>query len=133
MRSLRTGLHVGNKHTVLVVEDEDAIRLPLRDFLVTKGYTVVVASDGAGAIEQLLDHDIDVIISDYRMSVLGGHYWIRFLERYCPEKKIIITSGYLDSDIEHPFPLFKKMSCLLSTRSSRQSQARHNYNSPKFQ
>ncbi|MBT3274322.1 MAG: response regulator [Spirochaetales bacterium] len=108
MRSLRTGLHVGNKLTVLVVEDEDAIRLPLRDFLVTKGYTVVVASDGAGAIEQLLDHDIDVIISDYRMSVLGGHYWIRFLERYCPEKKIIITSGYLDSDIEHPFPLFKK-------------------------
>ena len=94
--------------TILVVEDEDAIRLALRDFLVKKGHTVVVASDGAGAIEQLLDHEIDVIVSDYRMSILGGHYWIRFLERFCPEKKIIIMSAYLDSDLDHPFPVVKK-------------------------
>ena len=94
--------------TILVVEDEDAIRLSLRDYLSRKGYTVVVASDGAGAIEQLLDHDIDVIVSDYRMSTLGGHYWIRFLDRYCPDQKVIITSAYLDADLEHPFPVIKK-------------------------
>lgn len=94
--------------TILIVEDEDAIRLALRDYLVKKGYTVVVASDGAGAIEQLLDHKIDVIVSDYRMSTLGGHYWIRFLDRYCPDQKIIITSAYLDSDFEHTFPVIKK-------------------------
>lgn len=94
--------------TVLVVEDEDAIRLTLRDFLIKRGFTVVVASDGAGAIEHLLDHEIDVIVSDYRMSTLGGRYWIRFLDRYCPEQKIIITSAYLDSDVEHPFPIMTK-------------------------
>jgi DNA-binding response OmpR family regulator len=92
----------------LVVEDEDAIRLSLRDFLVKRGYTVVVASDGAGAIEQLLDHEIDVIVSDYRMKTLGGHYWIRFLERFCPDQKVIIMSAYLDSELEHPFPVVKK-------------------------
>lgn len=94
--------------TVLIVEDEDAIRLSLRDYLTKKGYAVYVASDGAGAIEQLLDHDIEVIISDYRMSTLGGHYWIRFLEKFCPEQKTIIASAYLDTDLEHPFPVIKK-------------------------
>ena len=94
--------------TVLIVEDEDAIRLTLRDFLTKKGYTVVVASDGAGAIEQLLDHDVDVIVSDYRMKVLGGNYWIRFLQKFCADKKIIVTSAYLDEDVDHPFPILRK-------------------------
>jgi len=38
---------------VLIVEDEDSIRLTLRDYLKSKGYPVVVASDGVGAIKQL--------------------------------------------------------------------------------
>lgn len=99
---------MGRDITVLVVEDEDAIRLTLRDFLMKKGFKVFVASEGAGAIEQLLDHEINVIVSDYRMEVLGGYYWIKFLERYCPEQKVILTSAYLDTDFEHSFPVMKK-------------------------
>jgi len=93
---------------ILIVEDEDTIRLGLRDYLVKAGYTAYVASDGAGAIEQLLDYKIDFIVSDYRMNPLGGHYWVRFLQRYCPDKKIIFTSAYLDSGVEHPFPVITK-------------------------
>ena len=68
--------------SILVVEDEDAIRLTLREYLTRRSYDVFVASDGVGAIRQLLDHKIDVIISDYRMPSLGGDYWIRFLQHY---------------------------------------------------
>lgn len=93
---------------VLVVEDEDAIRLSLRDFLRGRGYEVLVASDGVGAIKQLLDNDVDVIISDYRMEILGGDYWVRFLARYCPEKKIILTSGFLRPDFKVPFEVVYK-------------------------
>jgi CheY-like chemotaxis protein len=93
---------------ILVVEDEDAIRLGLRDYLEKAGYTAHVASDGAGAIEQLLDYEIDFIVSDYRMNPLGGRYWVRFLERYCSDKKIIFTSAYLDSEVEHPFTVITK-------------------------
>ena len=93
---------------VLIVEDEDAVRLTLRDYLTRSGFAVHVASDGAGAIEQMLDHDIDVIVSDYRMNGLGGHYWVRFLRRYCPEQKVIITSAYLDGNIEIPYPILSK-------------------------
>ena len=93
---------------VLVVEDDDSIRLTLRDYLARQGYVVHVASDGAGAIEQLLDHDVDVIVSDYRMSVLGGEHWIRFLDRYCSDKKVFITSGYLEPDFDIPFKILTK-------------------------
>ena len=93
---------------VLIVEDEDAIRLTLRDFLRSRGYEVIVASDGVGAIKQLLDNDVDVIISDYRMDVLGGDYWVKFLSRYCSDKKIVITSGFLRPDFRIPFDVVYK-------------------------
>jgi CheY-like chemotaxis protein len=72
----------GIKGLILVVDDEDAIRLTLRDYLRKKGYEVLVASDGVGAIKQLLDYNIDLIITDYRMDVLGGDYWVKFIKKY---------------------------------------------------
>jgi len=94
--------------TILIVEDEDSIRLTLRDFLKKKGYNVAVASDGVGAIKELLDHEVDVIVSDYRMDILGGDYWIRFLKKHCSEQKVIITSGFLKPDFPVTFPILYK-------------------------
>lgn len=96
------------KHVILIVEDEDAIRLTLRDFLRKRGYDVLVASDGVGAIKQLLDHDVDAILSDYRMDILGGDYWLKFLATYCSTKKVIITSGFLKPEFVIPFPVVFK-------------------------
>lgn len=97
-----------SKGLVLVVEDEDSIRLSLRDYLAKKGYEILVASDGVGALKQLLDFDVDLIVSDYRMDVLGGDYWIKFLRKYCSAKRIIITSGFLRPDFEIPFDVVYK-------------------------
>ena len=97
-----------SKASVLIVEDEDAIRLTLRDYLLRKNYDVLVASDGVGAIKQLLDRDVQVIVTDYRMDVLGGDYWIRFLQKYCPEKHILITSGFLRPEFPIPFEVLYK-------------------------
>jgi DNA-binding NtrC family response regulator len=93
---------------ILIVEDEDSIRLTLRDYLKNKGYPVVVASDGVGAIKQLLDNPVALIVSDYRMDILGGDYWIRFLKEYCRDKKVIITSGFLKPEFPIPFPVLYK-------------------------
>lgn len=96
------------KSYILLVEDEDSVRLTLRDFLQKKGYNILVASDGVSAIKQLLDHEISMIITDYRMQILGGDYWIKFLDRYCCEKKIIITSGFLRPEFSIPFDVIYK-------------------------
>jgi DNA-binding response OmpR family regulator len=97
-----------SKGLILVVDDEDDIRLTLRDYLRKKGYEVVVASDGVGALKQILDYNIDVIVTDYRMDVLGGDYWIKFLQKYCDNKHIVITSGFLRPDFFIPFDVFYK-------------------------
>jgi len=93
---------------ILLVEDDDPIRLTLRDYLQKKGYNVLVASDGVGAIKQLLDNKVEVIISDYRMDVLGGEYWIRFLQKFYADKKVLITSGFLKPEFDIPFKVVYK-------------------------
>jgi Response regulator containing CheY-like receiver, AAA-type ATPase, and DNA-binding domains len=97
-----------SKGLILIVEDEDSIRLSLRDYLAKRGYELLVASDGVGALKQLLDYDVDLIVSDYRMDVLGGDYWIKFLRKYCSNTRIIITSGFLRPDFEIPFDVVYK-------------------------
>lgn len=99
---------VSDRRLILVVEDEDSIRPTLRDYLRRKGYEVVVASDGVGAIKQLLDHTVDLIVTDYRMEVFGGDYWIRFLKEFCANRRVIITSGFLQPEFPIPFPVVYK-------------------------
>ena len=94
--------------TILVVEDEDAIRLTLRDYLRRKGYEVLVASDGVGAIKQLLDHHVDFIITDYRMEILGGDYWIKFLQKFVSDVPVVITSGFLRPEFDIPYHVIYK-------------------------
>lgn len=96
------------KGRVLIVEDEDAIRLSLRDYLKRKGYTVSVASDGLGAIKLLLDFEIDIIVTDYRMELFGGDYWIRFLQRFCSGLDVVVTSGFLRPEFAIPYEVVFK-------------------------
>ncbi len=98
----------GASRVVLVVEDEDSIRLTLRDYLRKKGHEVIVASDGVGAIKQSLDNPVSLVVTDYRMDIFGGDYWIRFLREFCPRKKVIITSGFLQPEFPIPYPVVYK-------------------------
>ena len=66
---------------VLVVDDDPAIRELLQDILVDEGYSVVVARDGAEALEILeREHDFLVLL-DLMMPRLDGPGVIRALER----------------------------------------------------
>jgi DNA-binding response OmpR family regulator len=69
---------------------------------------VLVASDGVGAIKQLLDFPVSYIITDYRMENLGGDYWMRFLQRYCGDMKVLVTSGFLKADLPIPYQFLAK-------------------------
>lgn len=99
---------MASSDTILVVEDDDSIRLSLRDFLESRGHHVLVASEGVGAIKILIDHSVDALITDFRMELFGGGYWLKFLERFCPNTPVLVMSGYLDPDTELVFPYFAK-------------------------
>jgi DNA-binding NtrC family response regulator len=96
------------ERAVLLVEDEDGVRLTLRDYLQNRGMTVLVASDGVGAIKQIIDNDVAVIVTDYRMDIFGGDYWMKFLQKFCSDRKILITSGFLRPEFSIPFEVIYK-------------------------
>jgi two-component system, cell cycle sensor histidine kinase and response regulator CckA len=85
--------------TVLLVEDEEALRDLGKEMLETYGYTVLVAGDGAEALElaQAHPHPIQLLMTDVLMPKMGGIELAEQLSTQRPELKVLYTSGYNDS------------------------------------
>jgi two-component system cell cycle sensor histidine kinase/response regulator CckA len=84
--------------TVLLVEDEDAVRLFGARALRNKGYTVLEAENGEGALDVInaTDGPIDLIISDVVMPGMDGHTLIGLVRHELPDVKVILMSGYAE-------------------------------------
>ena len=93
--------------TVMLVEDEDAVRLFGARALRNKGYSVVEAKDGEGALEVLngvvdgmattVDGEkIDLLITDVVMPGVDGPTLVREVRQRYPELKVIFISGYTE-------------------------------------
>ena len=57
---------------LLLVEDEEAIALPLRDRLVRNGYTVEIASDGITALDRAASETYQLILLDIQLPGKNG-------------------------------------------------------------
>jgi CheY-like chemotaxis protein len=82
---------------VLVVDDDEAVRLTTAEILTDLGYTVVQAASGNAALE-LLDRSrmIDVLLTDVVMTGMSGPDLARQARRAHPYLPIIFISGYAD-------------------------------------
>ncbi len=63
----------GGQQTILLVEDEDQLRLVLRDLLEREGYTVIEASDGVHALDAVDREAPDAIVLDLNLPRLDGY------------------------------------------------------------
>ncbi len=81
--------------TVLVVEDEDLVREMLRSLLESHQYRILLAQDGATALELYQQHqgDIQLIVTDIMMPILDGLTLIETLRGLNAELPIIAFSG----------------------------------------
>ncbi len=68
--------------TVLLAEDDRALRRYLEVVLQRAGYAVVAAADGLEAMKAALSSAFDAVITDAVMPHLGGHELCRFLRRH---------------------------------------------------
>ncbi len=82
--------------TVLLVEDEDAVRLFSARALRNKGYKVLEARSGEAALEIVNEHmnDIDLVISDVVMPRMDGPTLIKELRTRRADIRVIFISGY---------------------------------------
>jgi PAS domain S-box-containing protein len=85
----------GHGELILVVDDEEAIRVITKGTLETFGYRVMTASDGteALALYAASRDEIKVVLTDMAMPFMDGAATIRALQRLNPQVKIIAASG----------------------------------------
>ncbi|HEV8679712.1 MAG TPA: PAS domain-containing protein [Stellaceae bacterium] len=99
--------------TVMLVEDEDPVRIFGARALRNKGYKVIEAKSGESALEAIQNtgDKIDLLITDVVMPHMDGPALVRQVRECYPEMKVIFISGYtedafrqrLDSDSEIHF------------------------------
>jgi len=89
---------VTGQDTILLVEDEDAVRSFAARALRMRGYTVMEANGGEAALEIVRGHQgvIDLLISDVVMPNMDGPTLVRAARRLRPEMRIIFMSGYAE-------------------------------------
>ncbi len=81
---------------ILIAEDDDNLRKTLMKILIREGFCVASVSNGQEAIELMELQDFDVIITDYKMPVLGGEEWVKKLNELQGKNKILLLSAFLD-------------------------------------
>ncbi|HEX6964672.1 MAG TPA: PAS domain S-box protein [Gemmatimonadaceae bacterium] len=87
--------------TVLLVEDEEAVRTIARRVLERAGYQVLTARHGADALHVLeaTDARVDVLLSDVVMPEMGGVELAALATARVPDLRVVLMSGYADTDV----------------------------------
>lgn len=84
---------------LLIVDDESTMRKGIAEFMNWNTIDCEVAgtaSDGLEAIAFLKKHEADIIITDIRMPEADGLEVAKYVFENCPEKKVILLTGYAD-------------------------------------
>ncbi len=84
---------MSERHRVLVVEDDAAIRLGLRDALRSEGYRVLEAADGPTALEMGLTEDPDLVVLDLVLPGLDGFQVLRRLREDGVDTPVLVLTA----------------------------------------
>jgi two-component system cell cycle sensor histidine kinase/response regulator CckA len=92
--------------TILLVEDEEAVRAFAARALTSRGYTVHVAGSGTEALEVMKQAggEVDLVVSDVVMPEMDGPTLLRELRQSRPDLKIIFVSGYAEDAFKKNLP-----------------------------
>jgi CheY-like chemotaxis protein len=87
--------------TVLVVEDEPAVRCLVKETVEQLGYTVLEADDGYAALRLIEEEKapIHLLLTDVIMPLMNGHELARRLKSVRPGAKVLYMSGYTDDTL----------------------------------
>ena len=94
-------LEHGGQETILLVEDDDALRVLARKILVSRGYTVLDARNGedALAVIERVAQRIDLVATDAVMPGMSGRALAERVGTLRPTTRVLLMSGYTDDDM----------------------------------
>ena len=89
--------------TILLAEDEAAVRALVKRVLMNAGYRVLAAADGVEAALLWRDHadEIDMIVTDVVMPQMGGRGLVNEISLIKPDLRVLFMSGYTADAIVH--------------------------------
>jgi CheY-like chemotaxis protein len=85
---------------VLVIDDEEMVRLAIQLVLESEGYEVLQAGDGLEGIRTLERERVDLVVTDMRMPRAGGAEVLAAVRGRTPPVKVIVITGYTAQDPE---------------------------------
>ena len=97
---------------ILVMDDEEIVRDPVREMLIQLGYDVLVTSDGAAAVEKFRQakkggNPFDAVILDLTVpGGMGGRVALQMMKKIAPRVRAIVSSGYSNDPIMANFKKF---------------------------
>jgi PAS domain S-box-containing protein len=91
----------GGSETILLVEDEESLRLVLEETLRKYGYNVLLASDGFEGYTQFEEHqeEIAAVVTDMGLPRESGYDMFLHIRTIEPGARVLFMSGYLDPQL----------------------------------
>jgi DNA-binding NtrC family response regulator len=83
-----------DKKDILVIDDEEIVRISCRRALVPEGFNVEVARDGLEGLRLLKEKPYDLILIDLKMPNMDGMEVLENILAMRPDAKVIIITGY---------------------------------------
>ena len=87
---------MAKKSSILVVDDEDALRTVLSGELISEGYDVATAGDGDEAINELQKSLYDLVLLDIKMPRMNGFEVLKFIKEKHAKTKVVMLTGFAD-------------------------------------
>lgn len=81
---------------ILVVEDEESVRDFVNRVLTMHGHSVLIASDGAEAVDLMGSHHFDLLLSDIAMPMMDGISLALKVRATRPHVPILLMTGFAD-------------------------------------
>jgi len=95
-KSSRVEIPLSGNELILIVDDEEPLRILTKEILESRGYKVLLAENGARAIEVYRERrqDISLVILDMVMPIMGGREAFLEMKTINPRIKAILSTGY---------------------------------------
>ncbi len=85
--------------SILVVDDDAAVRMVASEMLGTLGCVVVSVNSGRDALEELDQNAYELIFLDVGMPIMSGVEVCRRIREHLPQQKIVFITGYSKDDL----------------------------------
>lgn len=90
---------MNEKARILVVDDEEIVRISCERILSPAGYRVDVTPDGRKALQMLEQNKYDLVLSDLKMPHMDGMEVLAEIKKRTPQARVIIITGYSTVEI----------------------------------